>query len=674
MCGIAGMYVGPRNQVSSATLLAMAGELEHRGPDGVGLYLDRRFGMVATRLAIIDLERGDPPLRNEDGRYWVIQNGEIYNHVELREELAGHGHSFATQSADTEVLVHAYEQWGEGMLDHLNGDFAFCIWDRETEEAFLARDRFGVRPLFVFDHHEYTAFASEPGALLRLPEAPRQLDATALVETFTTWSSQGHRTPFTGIRELPPAHFMRLGSDGPTMPTRWWSLDFGPRLGRRREPMAALSEELFDLLDDATRIRLRADVPVGVYLSGGLDSSATTALARRHAAHPLEAFAVGFEESRFDETPFQQVMAKAADVHLNHLEIGDLDIAQAFPEVVARAAMPMLRTSPAPLYRLAQHVRDHGFKVVVTGEGADELLGGYGVFQETMVRRFWARQPSSTLRPQLLRRIYPYLSQDLGKGGGFVGAFFGQRLEETDDPLYGHRPRFATSAQNLRFLHPDVRAEAASEVHGAERIAADLSDNFSSFGPLGQVQWTEIETFLTRYLLHAQGDRMLMAHGVEGRFPFLDVRVAEFAASLPERARLADLQEKPLLRRAVGHLLPSEITARRKLPYRAPILRPFFGPSAPAWVDELLSEQALSADGLFDAPAVQKLQRKVKARLADGVSERDEMAIVGILSTQWLVQHYVHPTRWVQPPIPSQVIIGDALHDSATALTARGVA
>ena len=626
------------------TLLDMAGELAHRGPDGVGLYRDGHVGMVNTRLSIIDLAGGDQPIGTEDGRYWVIQNGEIYNYPELMDELEALGHRFVTRS-DTEVIVHAYEQWGLGCLDRLNGEFAFAVWDRVERSLVLARDRFGIRPLFYGTFGGEVAFASEAKALLRHPAAERRLDPFALVETFTLWGVLPDRSAFVGIRELPPGHWVRIGDDGCGEPVRWWDLRFGPREGTRGASIAALTEELEHVLDEATRIRLRADVPVGVYLSGGLDSSATAALARRHTRKALHAFSIGFEDERFDETEHQDRMADALGVTLHRLTVDGPTIAEAFPEVVRYGEKTILRTAPAPLLRLSGLVRDEGFKVVLTGEGADEVFGGYGIFQEAMVRRFWARRPESRLRPRLLGRIYPYLSRDLSEGGGFMAAFFAEGMQQLDDPLYSHRPRIRTTERNLRFLSAETRA--SQDLVGApdERAVAALPAAFASFGPLGQAQYLEIATFLGPYLLHSQGDRMLMAHSVEGRFPFLDVHVAEFAAALPERLRLRDLDEKYLLRKAVGPLLPPEIGARRKRPYRAPILRAFFGPRAPAYVDALLDPERVAASGLFDAAAVDRLARKARRYADTGLSEADEMGVVGVLSTLLLEEDYVRAPR-----------------------------
>ena len=259
MCGLVGVYAVGGGVVSRELVCAMGGELAHRGPDGTGAYFDRAFGMLSTRLSIIDIAGGDQPLPNETSRYWVMQNGEIFNHPELRTELESRGHRFTTH-CDTEVLVHAFEEWGPQCLDRLNGEFAFAIWDRETETLFLARDRFGIRPLFILDTGRTLCFASEAKALLRHPLARRALDATSLVESFMFWASSPARSAFVGIRELPPGHYLFVGRDGVRTERRWWHLrfstvdDHGPTRGDD------LADELRSLLDDSTRIRLRADV------------------------------------------------------------------------------------------------------------------------------------------------------------------------------------------------------------------------------------------------------------------------------------------------------------------------------------------------------------------------------------------------------------------------------
>jgi len=635
----------------------MGGELQHRGPDGTGLYRDGRLGLVNTRLSIVDLEGGDQPISNEDGRYWVMQNGEIYNAPELRAELGAHGHRFTTH-CDTEVLVHAFEEWGTGCLDHLNGAFAFTVWDRKTRELFIARDRFGIRPLFLTEIEGATLFASEAKALLRHPKARRTLDPLGIAETFTLWANAPDRSALEGIRELAPGHFMRIGPEGVLEEACWWDLHFAHPDDHRTEDEASLAEELRDLLEDSTRLRLRADVPVGAYLSGGLDSSATAALVRRITTRGLSSFAVSFDDPVFDESIFQQQMAQELGTDLDAIKVAGPEIAEVFPHVIWLAEKPMLRTAPAPLYLLSKRVHEMGIKVVLTGEGADEVFAGYNIFRENNVRRFWARQPESEYRPLLLRRLYPYLAQDMGRAFGTMKAFFGRGLTDIDNPLYSHQIRFDNTSRCMRFLTTKQREHMAALGDPKERLRARLPAAFNGFSPLGKAQYLEIVTFMEGYLLHSQGDRMLMGNSVEGRFPFLDHRLAEFAARVPDRLRLRGLREKYLLRKAVSPLLPEEIGKREKRPYRAPILRAFIGPKSPDYVEEILSERSLTDAGFFEPATVAKLIDKCKRNLEGGVSETDEMALVGTLSTMLLHEAYVKNPIHKPPAKATREVVG----------------
>lgn len=653
MCGIAGTVNAGGRRADRELLLAMAGELRHRGPDGTGLLLDGPAGMINTRLAIIDVAGGDQPIASEDGRYFVMQNGEIYNYLELRSELRALGHSFATAS-DTEVLVHAFEEWGEDCLPRLNGEFAFAIWDSLKRELFLARDRFGIRPLFTARYGGDFCFASECRALLRHPTATREIDPAAVSQTFILWATPPGASALRDIRELPAGHWLKVTPGGTPEVNRWWDLDFGATSsgGKDAADPAELAAELRDLLADAVRIRTRADVPVAAYVSGGLDSSATVALLREAGTPLLRGFAIGFQDALFDESAQQDVLAAAMGLELSRITVGDADIAAAFPRVVELSERPMLRTAPAPLLNLSGLARGNGFKVVLTGEGSDELFGGYNIFKEAIVRRFWARDPESRLRPLLFRRLYPYLAADLGRAGGLLGSYFGAGLTATDDPLYSHRNRYRNGARNLRFLRPEVAAAADP----AADMARLLPAGFDGWDALGKAQYLEIATFMQGYLLHSQGDRMLMGNSVEGRFPFLDWRVAEFAARLPARLRLNGLEEKYLLRRAVAPLLPGEIARRAKRPYRAPLLRPFLGAAAPGYVRELLDPAALAASGIFDPDMVARLVAKATRQLEGGNSETDEMALTGVLSTMLLKRHLVDEPDLAAPAEPTRVV------------------
>jgi asparagine synthase (glutamine-hydrolysing) len=626
MCGIAGMLnLGQAAPPTLETGQAMLAMIRHRGPDGFGIYRDPDILLGNARLSIVDLAGGDQPISNEDGSVWIVFNGEIFNHIELRPSLEARGHRFATH-CDTEVVVHLYEEYGPACLDHLNGQFAMAIWDRRARTLFLARDRMGVRPIFYTLHAGQLVFGSEVKALLAVPDLRAEVDATALDETFVYWSVQPPRTIFRGIFQIPAGHYL-LAHDGRLSVHTYWAADFTPE-----SPARSVNEhidELESLLDDSIRIRLRADVPVGSYLSGGLDSSLIATLARRHAPL-LETFSIAFEDQTYDESAFQTAMAHELGTQHRVVRITDADIGRVFPDVVWHTEAPILRTAPAPMYRLAQLVNQYGLKVVLTGEGADEMFSGYDIFKEDAVRRFWARQPGSSLRPALLRRLYPDIA-GLGQiSDAFLKAFFGKGLTETDAFGYSHRIRWTNTARfRLSFLA------------GGPSVAPtpSLPAGFPGWSSLAQAQYLEITTFLSPYLLSSQGDRVAMAHAVEGRFPFLDYRVVAFANRLPDEEKLLGLSEKWLLRRLGRQHLPPEIWTRRKRPYRAPIRRSFFHTGAPAYVAELLSERAVTASELFNPTAVVQLARKAES--APQVSEVEEMMLVGILSAQLLHRAFV---------------------------------
>jgi asparagine synthase (glutamine-hydrolysing) len=655
MCGVCGTYKRSGEEAERLLLMSMAGELRHRGPDGTGLYIDGRFGMANTRLAIVDVDGGDQPLSDETRRYWVMQNGEIYNHVELRLELGRRGHDFATTS-DTEVIAHAFEEWGVGCLSRFNGDFAIAIWDRDARELLLARDRFGVRPLFLAEFGGDFSFASEAKALLRHPAARRELDAAGIVDTFTAWTTLAGRSAFAGIRELPPAHYVVVGPGGAGPETRWWDVDFSPE----EADEDALVEELEELLVDSTRIRLRADVQVGAYLSGGLDSSAIAAIAARELGDgELWAFGVGFSDERYDESAEQDTIARRLGVTFQRTIVDAAAIAEDFPRAVELAEKPLLRTAPAPLLRLSGAVQDAGLKVVLTGEGADELFGGYDIFREDKVRRFWARDPSSQLRPLLLKRLNRWLATDPGRAGAFLAGFYGRGLAEVQDPLYSHRLRFANTARSLRLLNGDLLERAAAVAEPTARLLETLPRSFYDFSPLGRAQYLEIATFFEGYLLHSQGDRMLMGHSIEGRFPFVDVRLAEFAARLPDSLRLRGLQEKYALRKAVAAFLPEEIRKRPKVPYRAPIRHAFFGTSAGEYSLDLLRPSQIEAAGLLDPRGMTKLVDKFQRASEGAVSETDEMALAGSVSLMILHDRLIANPTLAPPLEPTRVVLGD---------------
>jgi asparagine synthase (glutamine-hydrolysing) len=637
MCGIAGILnLDGAGCVDAPTLRGMLAQLAHRGPDGEGLYTSGPIGLAHARLSIVDLAGGQQPIANEDETVWIICNGEIFNYPELREELARRGHRFRTRS-DSEVIVHLYEERGPACVDALVGDFAFAIWDSNERRLVLTRDRLGVRPLFVTEAiHGQLRFASEIKALLVDPSLPRQLDPVALDQVFTYWSTLPGRTMFQGIREVPPGE-MVIVEDGKVAQHRYWQLKFQPDAPSTRD-LDECAEQLRALLVDATLMRLRADVPVGAYLSGGLDSSVITALVREYAGNTMETFSVAFADPRYDERGFQETMARALGTRHNVLEVGAQEIGEAFPDIIRHTEAPLLRTSPVPMMLLSRFVRQHGLKVVLTGEGADEFLAGYNIFKETKVRAFWARQPQSVYRPLLLRRLYGYVGELQQVPQAYLRAHFGQGLDETEDPAYSHLVRWRTTARLTRFFSDELQEQIGGAAAGRD-LDAVLAAIEPGRDAVSRAQHVEASIFLPQYLLSSQGDRVAMANAVEGRFPFLDHRVVEFCNTLPTSFKLRGFTEKYLLKRAMNDLIPDAISSRPKQPYRAPIADVFLGQDAPSYVRELLSPNVLRQAGYFRASAVTKLLEK--GRRHGQLGEMESMALCGVISTQLLHHHFV---------------------------------
>ena len=646
MCGITGILNLTKSApIEESSLRQMLALLRHRGPDQFGIYLDDGVGLGSARLSIIDIGGGQQPITNEDETLWIVFNGEIFNYVELRPDLEARGHRFGTNS-DTEIILHLYEDFGPGCLSYLNGQFAIAIWDTRNQTLFLARDRLGVRPLYYTVADGALIFGSEVKALLADPRVRAEIDPVALDQVFTFWCTLSPRSIFRGIVDVPPGHYL-MARGGELRVEPYWQLHF-PDAGAPvpQRDFHSYLEEFRALLIDAAQIRLRADVPVGAYLSGGLDSSTIAAIVRNYTHNRLDTFSITFSDPNFDESAFQLRMAKHLGtdhqvVHTTHADIGRI-----FPDVIWHTEAPVMRTSPAPMFLLSKLVRDHNFKVVLTGEGSDEFLAGYDIFKEALLRRFWAKQPDSQFRPLLLKRLYPDIADLSKSNSAYLSAFFGQGLTDVDAPDYSHAVRWTNTGRAKRFFSAEVNHLVEAQARSA-RAAVVYPPEFKRWHPLAQAQYLEISLFLSQYLLSSQGDRPGMAHSIEGRFPFLDVRLVEFANRLPPRLKLRGLTEKYLLKQLAREWLPDEIWQRPKRPYRAPIHRSFFNDQTPDYVRDILSSRQIDAAGLFNAAAVSQLVNKLDRGLPLG--ETDDMALAGIISTQLVYRQFVEDFRMPLP-------------------------
>lgn len=646
MCGIAGI-VGLTAGAASPdreALVRMASALYHRGPDEFGVYRDDRAGLAHARLSIIDLATGQQPMSDEGDTSWIVFNGEIFNYVELREELVALGHHFRTQS-DTEVILHAYRAWGVEAFERFNGQWAVALWDSVAKRLVLSRDRVGICPLHICEYDGHLYFASEVKAIFAANASiPRAFDPIGISQTFTFWTIAPPQGVFHGVSELEPGH-VRTYENGNVRDRAYWTPCYpvpGDVRHRFHGTLEDAVKEVRREIENATSLRmLRADVPVGSYLSGGLDSSLVAALGRRFAGDKFQTFSLRFDDAEYDETEYQRLMVKMLGSEHHEVVVSRSDIANVFPDVIYHTERPILRTAPAPLFLLSKLVREHGVKVVLTGEGADEMFAGYDIFREGKVRRFWGRQPESAWRHRLLERLYPYLARSPVSQQAMARQFFGRNIAAHRAPGFAHDTRWHTTGALKRLLSKDVQ-DAAAGRDVIRELLADLNVDFKHWSQLAQDQHIEIRTLLSGYLLSSQGDRMLMAHSVEGRFPFLDKDVVALADSLPAAYKLRVLDEKHVVKRASADIVPREIIARKKQPYRAPDALSFVAKGAPDYIDEVLSESALRDANVFEPQAVTQLLRKCRARGSEGqFSNTDNMALVGALSTQLLHRQFI---------------------------------
>lgn len=619
----------------------MTEALRHRGPDEEGFYVEGNVGLGHSRLSIIDLSSGQQPIFNEDRTLCVVFNGEIFNYLELRDFLTKKGHTFYTHS-DTEVVVHLYEQYGKDFLHHMNGQFAIALWDEKCRELILARDRVGIRPLFYSVLEDGTfLFGSEMKSIFCHPGTQPEVDPVGIDQVFSLWVNIPPRTVFKGINELAAGHFLTVSPKG--IETRqYWKLQYPDQSDYEDKPLSHYIERLKELLYDAVTLRLRADVPVASYLSGGIDSSIISTLVKRYHNNELVTFSVAFNDAEYDERSYQMQMVAHLDTDHRIIEATYDNIGGSFSDVVWYAEKPMIRTAPAPLYLLSGLVRENNIKVVLTGEGADEVFGGYNIFKEDKIRRFWARSPDSKIRPLLLSALYPYIAKD-SRASSFWESFFKKGLTDTDNIFYSHLLRWTNTSGIKHFFNKHYQQQ-----FDESRVFDDLHEyidpDIGRWHPLCKAQYLEIVLFMSGYLLSSQGDRMMMGHSVEGRFPFLDHRVIEFANTIPPKYKIRGLNEKFVLKKAYGDLLPDSVVNRAKQPYRAPITQ-CFGENSKSIAFSTISRGAIEEFGYFDPERVAGLLKKL-TRLPDGTtSARDDMALVGIVSLQLIHHHFIGTSR-----------------------------
>ncbi len=605
MCGIAGILNLERGKPVRPELLdPMLRRITHRGPDENGSLVDGELAMGMQRLSIIDLADGKQPIQNEDGRYSVVFNGEIYNYIELRNGLKKRGHVFRTNS-DTEVIVHLFEEHGVDCVKHLRGMFGLAVWDHQKRELFIARDRLGIKPLYYSIANETLAFGSEVKSLLTLPWVNCDIDLAALNEYLSLKYVPAPRTLFKGIASLPPGHSMLI-RNGDIATEKYWDISFAEKLQFDREE--SVVEQLLEKLRESVRLRLRSDVPFGAFLSGGLDSSLIVALMSEQLDKPVNTFSAGFAGADGqDELPYARQVANQFNCNHHEVKVGAKEFLDLADKVMWHLEMPIADQATIATYMVAELARKH-VKMVLTGEGGDELFAGYARYVgETHAAKFgWLPGPIAAAVRGGFKRLPGMRRQKIA-----VHALLQN----------GEAARFSNW---FPLFNGETKRQVVAEAHkAASSNVVESIENYLSLcdatSPIERMLYVDSKTWLPDYLL-LRGDKLTMANSIEGRVPLLDHEVVEFAAKLPAHLKLNGSTRKYLLKKVAAKLLPDEIINRKKQGFPIPIER-WLKSEANEMMRDLLSTQSIKQRNLFDNHYVQQLMKQHESGFADRATE-----------------------------------------------------
>ena len=610
MCGIAGIVANEGlDRDAPARAVRMRDVMPHRGPDESGLRCDERAALAHRRLSIVDLGTGQQPLSNEDGSVWVVFNGEIYNHAALRAELERDGHVYRTRS-DTETIVHAYEQWGDACVDRFRGMFAFAIWDTRRRRLFLVRDRLGIKPLYWSLVGDTLLFGSEIKAILASGLIEPVTNRIAFPELLSTRSIAGEETLFQGIRKLLPGHWLAF-EDGVVSTRQYWDVPGREGVSARRSDPDTVSR-FGELLQESVRLRLMADVPLGVFLSGGIDSSAIAAIMARLISQPLKTFSVAFKERAFSELEYSRQVARAIRAESHEVVIDDGDFFGALPRLVWHEDEPIAHPSSVPLYFVSALARQH-VTVVLTGEGSDELLAGYGKYP----RVAWNWRGGTVYEQMLPARLRTRLARGMGYLPRRLSRYARRSfltLDRSPESMVFDNFAAIRLADQQALLAPGLRDTVTNaRAYGAS--VGHFEKPGSSSSLLDRLLYADIKTYLVELLM--KQDQMSMAASIESRVPFLDHKLVEFAATLPDEWKLSGWTTKRVLRESMKGLLPRTILSRPKMGFPVPFGRWMRG----GWnrvAREVLLDRRSRERGLIDPAAVERLLRDHADARTDG--------------------------------------------------------
>jgi asparagine synthase (glutamine-hydrolysing) len=595
MCGICGVVsFQPESTVDPSLIKRMNDSIRHRGPDDEGYYRDAQASLAMRRLSIIDLHTGQQPISNESGDVWVVYNGEIYNFKDVRSTLESRGHIFKTQT-DTEIIVHAYEEYGDDCVNHFNGMFAIALWDARRRRLFLARDRVGVKPLYYWTGHSRLAFASELKALILHPDVPRQINLAALDLFLTLEYVPAPHTIYEGIFKLLPGHTLTV-ENGEVKTRQYWDVPYQPV----SQDEAECTEALSGLINDAVRIRLMSDVPLGAFLSGGIDSSTIVGFMSRNMSEPVQTFSIGFEDDTYNEVPYANAVAKHFGTN-HHVEVLKPDIASLVTQLAPHHDEPFADTSIFPTY-LVSNIARQKVKVVLSGDGGDELFAGYDTYLAEKLDRYYGRLPGA-LRQRVLPKFAEWLPPQPAKKGlvnkvkrMVEGGALDRSLQHTRWMM------FLNSAEKDALYQSDLRVTLNDDL--TAEYFGGYFERASRFDRLAQQQYVDVKTYLADDIM-TKVDRMSMAVSLEAREPLLDYRIVEFALNLPPQMKLNGSRTKSILRNAVKRLVPDLVLEKPKQGFSIP-MKHWLRTSLKPMMLDLLSKDSLNHHGYFSHQVVTK--------------------------------------------------------------------
>lgn len=632
MCGIVGVIYKNKMEDNNKILHNMLESIEYRGPDDNGYYIDNYMGLGHARLSIIDPQNGKQPITNEDESVVVIFNGEIFNFKILKNELMEKGH-YLKNNSDTAILPHMYEEYGLDMFEKLNGQFAVAIWDKNRKRLILARDRFGEKPLFYFHKDKTFCFASEAKAILKSGLIHASISPIALKQVFTFWTLLGDRSIFEDIYQVPQGSYLIFENYEMEVKT-YWNYSYSKCSNIKYMDQNEWINELENKLITSVKNRMISDVPISFYLSGGLDSSLITGIAAKISDKTLNTFSINFDDSDFDESEYQNYMSQYLGSKHKSVIFSKKQIPSIIRDVVYHTEVPLLRSGPFPMYVLANLVKSNDIKVVLSGEGSDELFGGYDIFREVKIREFCRRNPNSKFKTNLFKHVNNYVKGLATQSANSLSLYYNGCDSQSNFSSHLNRWKLGSYAQ--QFFSQDYR-EAMNSYDEIKNFEEFIPSDYKEWTPIQKAQYLEVTTLLSNYLLSSQGDRVSMGSSVECRYPFLDYEVAEFAQALPDSIKIRGLNEKYIVKKLAEKYVPDIIIKRKKFPYRAPINISEL--MKDEYVRYITNKNCLEQFSIFNPKSVEKFISSILIK--EIPTERDCMLFMGILTTQILCEKFI---------------------------------